>query len=191
MLDPKYSHYRKLVGLSEVLRREQVNPHTLEVGRDYIQFILGEPARNGNFHEIALGEFRGDKKDNPPFSVFSNAASYHPGYSQLGSNSEWEDYPDRPVLLLCHNGRDDDIFLKPEHDEYKAEQSRGFVPLKSGDIYKILEESGLGVYVQAAKRKRIPSGMVFTPAGDIHKIVPDLNKVHAFLVSLENTLRGI
>ncbi|MDO8510815.1 MAG: hypothetical protein Q7S55_01485 [Nanoarchaeota archaeon] len=191
MLDLKYSHYEKLAGLSEVLRREQVNPHTLKVGREYVQFLLKEPARRGDFCEIAIGEFKGDKEDNTSFLVFSNAVSYRPGYMQLGSNGESEEYPNQPVLLLSHNGRNDDIFLKPEYNHYKAEQSSGFVPLESEDVYKILDESGLGEYIPAARRERIPSGMVFTPAGDIQKIIPDVNKVHAFLVSLENTLRRI
>ena len=198
MLDPKYSHYEKLAGLSEVLRREQVNPRTLKVGREYVQFLLKEPARRGDFCEIDIGKFKGDKEDNPSSSwVFSNAVSYRPGYMQLGSYGEYEDYPNQPVLLLSHNGRKDDTFLKPEclekpeYDHYRAERSSGFVPLESEDIYKILDESGLGEYIPAAKRERIPSGMFFTPAGDIQKIIPDVNKVHAFLVSLENTLRGI
>ncbi len=188
MLDSKYSHYSRLVGLSEVIREKQVNPHTLKVGRDYVQFILDEP---GDFHEITVGKFKGDKKDHSHFLVFSDAVSYRTGYAQLGSNYEWENYSNQPVLLLYPNGRDDNIFLKPENAFAKAEISRGFVLLGSENTYNILEDSGLGKYVQAARKERIPSRMSFTPAGDIQKIVHDVNKVHAFLVSLENTLRRI
>lgn len=191
MLDPKYSHYERLAGLSEVLRREQVNPHSLEVGREYVQFVLEEPAKRGDFSEIAIGKFKGDERDNRAFLVFSNVVSYRPGYSQLGSNCENEDYLDQPILLLHHNGRDDDIFLKSEHDGCKAERSRGFVPLTSKDVYKILNESGLGEYISSAKKEYLSSAIFFTPFGCFQKIIPDINKVHAFLISLENTIRRI
>ena len=191
MLKQKYSHYQRLAGLSEVLRREQVNPRTLEVGKEYVQFILREPVRIGDFGKISIGKFKGDKKDNTSSWIFSDAVSYHPGYSQLGSTGESEDYPDQPVLLLYHSGRCNNLFLKPEHDFYGQEQSRGLVPLGSEDVYNILEESGLGKYILAAKKEYLPPEMEFTPSGDFQKIIPEVNKVHAFLVSLENTLRRI
>lgn len=190
MMDSKYSHYTELAGLSEVLRREQMKPHKLEVGREYVQFILDEPAERGNFLEIAIGQFRGNKEGNSSLWDFSNAISYHQGYQQIGSHCETENYCDQPVLLVRHNGRTRDLFLKPEYWNGSQQQGR-LVPLESDDLYKILEKANLGEYVSVAKKEYIPSGMFFTPAGCFQKIIPDVNKVHAFLVSLENTLRGI